>query len=120
MSRIPVIKELINTRLASGYGGWVYCEGCSKTIGYLCYVTYDSYLFEYQCKCGNCGSMYISFNKEKEFETSEQRLISVKNRLCCPNEKSPLFTVLSKNLEDYKYEVICSACKTKYVGGQLL
>src|SRR5690242_493858 len=46
-------KELVNTKLANNYGGWIYCSGCNQTIGYLCYVTYGSIIMEYSCKCGN-------------------------------------------------------------------
>ena len=53
MARIPKVKELINTRLASTYGGWIYCDYCGQNIGYLCYVTYDHFTFDYQCHCGH-------------------------------------------------------------------
>lgn len=39
MARMPIQKELINTRLASGNGGWIYCAGRGENIGYLRYVT---------------------------------------------------------------------------------
>ncbi len=115
MSRIPKTKELKNTRLASGYGGWVYCESCNKTIGYLCYVTYDKFELSYECKCGRCGSMHIAFDDDVSARLSENKLVIVKNRLCCPSDQSPLFTLLDKNLESYKYEVVCKACNTKYM-----
>ncbi len=115
MSRIPKIKELTNTKLASGYGGWIYCESCGKTIGYLCYVTYDSFQLFYQCKCGGGGSMHIAFDNGSSANLSENELIIIKNRLCCPSDHSPLFTLLDKNLESYKYEVLCKACNTKYM-----
>ncbi|WP_303869660.1 hypothetical protein [Acetobacterium wieringae] len=115
MARIPAYKELINTRLANAYGGWIYCEGCNKTIGYLCYVTYDLFRLNYQCKCGNCGSVHITFEPKSIKPTnSKQSLIQIKNRLCCPEDKSPLTTLLEKNLDSYKYEINCSACNTKY------
>lgn len=120
MSRTPRIKELINTRLASGYGGWVYCDSCNKAIGYLCYVTYDSFCFEYKCKCGGCGSMHISFDEPSETRASEQKLITIKNRLCCPSDNSPLFTLLLKNLDYYKYEILCAKCNTKFTEEQIL
>jgi hypothetical protein len=83
MSRTPIIKELINTRLASGYGGWIYCEHCSKNIGYLCYVTYDSFRLEYHCKCGGQGSMYIAFRDVRSANNADKELAMIKNRLCC-------------------------------------
>lgn len=115
MPRTPKVKELVNTRLANGYGGWIYCESCNKTIGYLCYVTYDSFRLDYTCKCGGCGSIHLSFTDEAAtVNQSNDSLILIKNRLCCPTDQSPLFTVLSKNLDCYKYEVVCNACNTKY------
>ena len=37
MARIVKTKELKNTRLATNYGGWTYCDTCGANIGYLCY-----------------------------------------------------------------------------------
>ena len=37
MARVLKNKELINTRLATNYGGWIYCNNCNENIGYLCY-----------------------------------------------------------------------------------
>jgi uncharacterized protein YbaR (Trm112 family) len=115
MARTPTDKALINTRLANAYGGWIYCEGCNKTIGYLCYVTYDLFRLDYQCKCGNCGSVHLAFERDSEAQpSSEQALITIKNRLCCPEDKSPLVTIQEKKLDVYKLEVSCKACNTKY------
>lgn len=116
MPRTPKIKNLIHTRLANAYGGWMYCEGCQKTIGYLCYVTYDHFSFAYKCKCGASGNMKIAFEKEEQAPLSDNKLIILKNRLCCPKDESPLFTVLEKNLEFYNYKIECIKCKTKYSG----
>ncbi|MDF2633055.1 MAG: hypothetical protein K0Q85_1651 [Caproiciproducens sp.] len=114
MARTLKHKELNNTRLANTYGGWIYCEGCNKTIGYLCYVTYDLFRFDYKCKCGSCGRAYLAFEDESIAQTSDKPLATVKNRLCCPTDESPLVTVLVKNLKAYKYEVVCKACNTKF------
>ena len=59
MARQIKDKVLINTRLATNYGGWTYCDGCGENIGYLCYSTYDRLKFEYECQCGSKGSAYI-------------------------------------------------------------
>lgn len=117
MGRIPLIKELNETRLASGYGGWIYCEKCNKTIGYLCYVTYDNFALDYKCKCGGSGSMRISFSESKKNREAVpgQELITIKNRLCCSKDNSPLFTLLKKNLESYRYEISCVKCGTNYI-----
>lgn len=99
MSRIPKVKELVGTRLASGHGGWVYCDSCGENIGYLCYVTYDSFRFSYQCKCGAHGSIHLAFEDDCPTDNAADRLITIKNRLCCPRDNSPLFTILLKKLE---------------------
>jgi hypothetical protein len=116
MTRIPSHKELKNSRLANTYGGWVYCEQCNKTIGYLCYVTYEIFKFEYRCKCGNHGVVDIAFGNDTA-HTAKQPLVKIKNRLCCGGDESPIVTILTKNLDAYKYEVICKACNTKYQEG---
>lgn len=115
MGRVPLTKQLIQTRLANTYGGWIYCENCGKNIGYLCYVTYDSFKFEYHCKCGGHGSMHIAFRDVSSANKSDNVLILNKNRLCCPSDMSPLFTILEKNLDSYEYEVVCNQCDTKYM-----
>lgn len=120
MARALMVKNLISTRLASGHGGWVYCDSCGENIGYLCYVTYDSFRFSYQCKCGGCGSMHLVFEENSSAKEGEQALITIKNRLCCPQENSPLFTILYKKLERYQYEVICNKCGTKYTEDKTL
>jgi len=114
MSRTPRIKELTNTGLANDYGGWLYCGGCRKTIGYLCYVTYDSFKLDYQCKCGACGSVHISFEDEHSAKQGRQDLVKIKNRLCCSTDKSPLFSMVEKNFVRCKYEVVCKACGEKF------
>lgn len=114
MKRTPNSKQLTNTRLASGHGGWVYCDSCGENIGYLCYVTYDSVRFSYQCKCGMHGSMYLAFESDCEAHKSDRELVTIKNRLCCPQDQSPLFTILYKKLISYSYEVVCAKCGAKY------
>ena len=46
MARVLKNKELVNTRLATNYGGWMYCDKCNENIGYLCYSTYDRLIVE--------------------------------------------------------------------------
>ena len=48
MARILKNKELVNTRLATNYGGWIYCDKCNENIGYLCYSTYDTLKLKYK------------------------------------------------------------------------
>lgn len=114
MARTIRDKELVNTRLANRYGGWIYCEGCNKTIGYLCYVTYNRFSFNYKCNCGNKGSAHLSFNDEDTSKNTEQKMHTSKNRLCCPIDESPLVTILTKNLCSYECEIVCMSCDTKY------
>lgn len=50
MSRTTKEKSLVNTHLATNYGGWMYCDNCQENIGYLCYATYDEITFNYECR----------------------------------------------------------------------
>lgn len=114
MARILKNKDLINTRLATNYGGWMYCTACNKNIGYLCYVTYDSLDLHYECNCGSKGSILINFEDSKEGCKCNDELITIKNRLCCPNDEEPLITMLSKNIKRYELEITCKSCGKIY------
>lgn len=120
MSRMPITKQLINTKLLHEYGGWIYCSGCDKPIGNLCYVTYDRFQFNYKCKCGGSGSVSLSFAEEHSASECREPLLLIKNRWCCPCDQSPLFSVVAKNLSSYHFEVVCRECKSKFVGEQTL
>jgi len=114
MARQIKDKVLINTRLATNYGGWTYCDGCGENIGYLCYSTYDRLKFEYECQCGSKGSAYIDFSDSAEGACCEESLIKIKNRLCCSTDNEPLVTILEPKLHDYKIEITCKACGRIY------
>ena len=114
MSRIIKNKELVNTKLATNYGGWIYCDNCNKNIGYLCYVTYDRVNFTYECNCGSSGKAFLDFEDSKEGYRCNQEFIKIKNRLCCSFDESPLITVLDKNLKNYKLEINCKSCNKIY------
>ncbi len=114
MSRKITKKVLINTRLLKNHGSWIYCMSCNKTIAYLCYVTYNSFKFDYFCKCGEKGSVLIQFDSNQKTQQSLQSLIKIKNRFCCPNDNSPLVTFVDKNLESYDCEIVCQACNGFY------
>lgn len=114
MAREIKTKKLENTRLATNYGGWIYCTKCNKNIGYLCYVTYDWIKLEYYCNCGSHGSVAIDFIDSKEGVLCNSPLIVVKNRFCCPNDESPLVTILEKNVESYTVEIACKNCSSVY------
>lgn len=113
MSRELKKKELVSTRLANNYGGWIYCDQCNKNIGYLCYVTYDAFKFDYTCNCGSKGSCFLEFEDTTSALVDRQSLLTIKNRCCCPNDQSPLFTVISKNVTEYNVEVVCKTCGHK-------
>ena len=117
MARKPCRKELSGARLLKDYASWIYCTGCEKTVAYLCYVTYDSFDFRFECKCGNCGSVRIAFEELAVVNESNEALVQVKNRLCCPEDQAALLTLVEKNLEDCNYEIVCKACAKKYSGG---
>lgn len=114
MARAVKTKELVNSRLATNYGGWMYCTSCNKNIGYLCYVTYDEIKFEYECHCGSHGKIQIDFEDTKEGHPCDKELVPVKNRLCCATDESPLITILDKNLKTYSLSVTCKNCGTTY------
>ena len=107
-------KNLTNTRLANNYGGWIYCDACCENIGNLCYQTYDKIKFKYTCNCGSCGSMEIDFADSVEGNLSEDELVTIKNRLCCPKDSEPLITILDKKLFSYDLEITCKACGSTY------
>lgn len=109
-----LISEIKNGRILKKNGSWMYCDKCNKTVGYLCYSTYLDFRFEFICKCGNSGLFRLSFKTEEKFVQSSENLTHNKNRLCCPNDNSPLFTIVDKNIEKVKYQITCKACKNQY------
>ena len=117
MARTPEYKELKNSRLLKEYASWIYCANCDKTVAYLCYVTYDLFDFEYTCNCGSCGKVFIEFEHNQPKMSNEQLSI-IKNRMCCPNDNSPLLTIVDKNIKDYNFCIICNKCDTKFLGRQ--
>lgn len=114
MARVLKNKELINTRLAANYGGWMYCDKCNENIGYLCYATYDRLELKYKCNCGSNGSALLDFEDSQTGENCNAELITIKNRLCCPNDNSPLITILDKKVADYEMKITCKSCASIY------
>lgn len=114
MARAIKNKALIHTRLAANYGGWMYCTECGENIGYLCYQTYDSLELKYKCNCGSEGSAVIDFDDSKKGTACSDELIVVKNRLCCPNDREPLITLLDKKLAGYDMRITCKTCGNIY------
>lgn len=114
MARIVKIKKLENARLLKEYASWIYCTSCEKTIAYLCYVTYDKFDFQFTCNCGCHGSVYIDFDELENTQASSKSLESIKNRMCCPNDKSALVTFVEKNLKSYYCKISCLKCGQEF------
>ena len=114
MARILKNKELVNTRLATNYGGWMYCDKCSENIGYLCYATYDRLELNYKCNCGSSGNALLDFIDSKVGNDCPEGLITVKNRLCCPHDSNPLITLLDKKIASYELKITCKSCNKIY------
>lgn len=109
-----LIKEIVNGRMLKNTGSWMYCDKCNKTVGYLCYTTYQSFRFNFDCNCGNKGSFKLSYKTDITPKESTKELALVKNRLCCPVDESPLFTIVEKNIKGVRYSVVCKKCGTRY------
>lgn len=113
MSRTPIYKELQNARLLKEYASWVYCTNCEKTVAYLCYVTYNNIDFSFTCICGSKGNVKIDFNSDKK-DKDKKELILLKNRLCCPNDNSPLLTIVNKNIQNCNGTISCVECNKEF------
>ena len=113
MSRVLKRKELENTRLATNYGGWMYCDKCNENIGYLCYSTYDKLELKYQCKCGSKGSALLDFEDSIIGSKCNEELVLKKNRLCCPKDSEPLITILEGKVVRYEMNITCKSSQRK-------
>lgn len=111
-----LIKEIHNGRSLKNNGSWMYCDKCNKTVGYLCYTTYNYFQYSFACKCGNKGLFKLEYQTENNQTKSNEELKTIKNRLCCPNDDSPLFTIVEKNIKTVEYSVVCKECSTKFEG----
>lgn len=114
MARILKNKNLVNTRLATNYGGWMYCDKCNENIGYLCYSTYDKVELQYKCNCGSEGKAFLDFEDSKDGQECNDELILLKNRMCCPKDNEPLITILDKKVSDYELNITCKLCHKTY------
>lgn len=110
-------KVVLNGHMLKNTGSWLYCDKCNKTIGYLCYTTYQDFDFKFHCKCGNSGSFHLEYKTKNKASDSSIELEKKKNRLCCPNDGSPLFTIVEKNIENCSYTVVCNKCYSKFSKG---
>lgn len=107
-------KEVVNGRMLKNTGSWLYCSKCNKTVGYLCYSTYQDFDFKFRCKCGNSGRFRLEYETNNKVSMSSTELEKKKNRLCCPNDSAPLFTIVEKNIENCSYSIVCNKCYSKY------
>jgi len=112
-----LIKEIQIGRILKINGSWMYCDKCNKTVGYLCYSTYQDFRFDFACTCGNSGSFRLQYPSDIEVTKSYEGLKTIKNRLCCPKDDSPLCTIVEKNVERVSYVIVCKQCKTEYSNG---
>jgi hypothetical protein len=117
-SKKIIEKSLINSKLLKNYASWMYCNKCNNTVGYLCYTTYKFFEYEFECKCGNQGVVKISLEEINEPHKSDDTLQLFKNRFCCPKDDSPLFSVVDKNVNNYRYSLICRNCNSIYRGSK--
>lgn len=108
-------KEIINGRILKNNGGWMYCDKCNSTVGYLCYSTYQAFIFDFDCNCGNKGLFKLGYGNKSTTMKSTQPLKICKNRLCCNNDDSPLLSIVEKNIKRVRYSVVCKKCLTEYI-----
>ena len=95
-------------------GSWIYCDVCNKTVAYLCYSTYQIFKFDFACKCGSSGTIDLEYPSDRNPKLSLYILNKKKNRLCCPNDDAPLFTIVEKHINKYSYSVTCNTCQDSY------
>ena len=104
-----------NSRMLKRNGSWIYCEKCNKTVAYLCYSTYQHFNLKFSCNCGARGSIEIEHPSAKKSELSSAGLKRNKNRLCCPNDDAPLFSIVEKHIKGCSYSVTCNKCFNSYM-----
>lgn len=56
----------------------------------------------------------MDFEDSKIGEISNDELVVVKNRLCCPKDSEPLITILEKKVASYEMKITCKSCETIY------
>ena len=114
-------KKLNNSRLLKSYGSWLYCTGCNKTVAYICYTTYKGLRISFLCKCGNCGGIELLENTYLIPNNIEikKSLILIENRFCCPNDNEPIFSVVSKQLDSFEYQITCLKCNETFVSKKI-
>lgn len=116
MKNPHLTKSLLNSRMLKNTGSWLYCDRCGKTVGYLCYSTFQSFDFAFTCKCGSSGAVKLSYQTDKTITDSPAALRVRKNRLCCTNDDAPLFSLVDKHIDSYAYVAVCNSCWNRYRG----
>ena len=111
----PIIKT-DNAHFLKGHASGLYCDGCNKTVAYLCYVTYQYFHFSFICACGCHGSVENRYDDTdvKDLPAGSLMQNESNKRYCCENDRSVLFSPVPKNLRGYSAEVVCKECKTRY------
>ena len=89
-------------------------DKCNENIGYLCYSTYDRLELKDKWNCGSQGSALLYFEDSKLGKNSDEELVIIKNRYCCPKDNEPLITLLDKKLASYEMEITCKNCASVY------
>ena len=111
----PVTKTE-NAHFLKGHASWLYCDGCQKTIAYLCYVTHSYFRFSFTCSCGAVGwaeNAYADVDMQKAQSMQPARNPANK-RFCCANDGAALFSPVPKNLRTYSAKAICKQCNAAY------
>ncbi len=105
-----------NAHFLKGHASWLYCDGCNKTVAYLCYVTYRYFAFSFTCKCGCSGWVENKYGGVDVSGLAKGELAhsAANNRYACSRDGSALFSPVAKNLASYTAEVVCKQCNTKY------
>ena len=120
---MPTDKPTTKTRNAhflKGHASWLYCDGCNKTVAYLCYVTYRYSRFSFICMCGAQGWVENQYSDVDPGSLDPGELIQKGTRFCCANDESPLFSVVAKHLKSYQTEVVCKQCNAHLSNGSTI
>jgi hypothetical protein len=120
MAARNIERRNTNSRLLKNYGSWLYCTSCNKTVAYICYTTYQWVRISFQCSCGSEGNLELkeagAIIAEQIRHDCDHKLIMKNNRYCCPVDEEPLFSVVTKQVTMFEYEVSCLKCKISYRG----
>ena len=108
-----IIKTL-GTRIAHDNGSRIYCSQCGNAVAVLSDSHSDYFKYHYKCNCGNQGSIELGHKAKEDLFEMDSALEITRKRMRCPNDDSPLLSILDKNVERFEYEVICKTCGGAY------